>query len=46
MDGTNTPELSQFLEGKVDAIKDVAEYFTSIGIRNSIALAPGCTPGT
>ena len=46
MDTESTVELKPMLEGGEEAIQDVSRYFTSIGIRNSIALAPGCTPGT
>ena len=46
MDDLDAAALSPLMEGKEDAIQDVAEYFTSLGIKNAVLLSPGCTPGT
>ena len=42
----NTEELKPLFEGGEQAIQEAAIYLTSLGIKNSVALAPGCTPGT
>ena len=46
MDDPHLENLSPLMEGKEDAIQEIADYFTSQGIRNSVLLSPGCTPGT
>ena len=39
-------ELKPLFEGGDQAVQDAALYLTSVGIRNSVSLAPGCSPGT
>ncbi len=46
MDAENTVELKPILEGKEGAIEDVSQYFTSLGIKNSVSLVEDCQPGT